>query len=127
LIPWQLRSSITRPQTSSWETTIPTAELLRAALEERIRMGPETRRPVEERLAARAAGSTDLDRTAALAEAKRAVAAAESLAREYQANRRSQKAAVAELRRLFPWLDTGDSGADLAAKLGHFGYYLVIM
>jgi len=35
---------------------------------------------------------------------------------------------VAELRRLFPWLDTRDAGgADLATKLGHFGYYLVIM
>jgi len=91
-------------------------------------MGPETRRSVEERLEARAPGSTDVDRTAALAEAKRAVAAAESLAREYQANRRSQKAAVAELRRLFPWLNTDGAGsADLAAKLGHFGYYLVLM
>jgi hypothetical protein len=90
-------------------------------------MGPESRRPIEERLQVRAPGSTNLDRVAALAEAKRAVAAAESLAREYQADRRSQKAAVAELRRLFPWLDTGDGGADLAAKLGHFGYYLVIM
>ncbi len=91
-------------------------------------MGPETRRSVEERLEARTPGSTDLDRTAALAEAKRAVLAAESLAREYQADRRSQKAVVAELRRLFPWLDTGDGGsAKLAAKLGHFGYYLVIM
>jgi len=57
-----------------------------------------------------------------------ASAAAESLAREYQANRRSQKAAVAELRRLFPWLNTDGAGsADLAAKLGHFGYYLVLM
>jgi len=91
-------------------------------------MGPETRRSVEERLAARAPGSADLDRMAALAEAKRAVAVAESLAREYQADRRGQKAVVAELRRLFPWLDTRDAGgADLATKLGHFGYYLVIM
>jgi hypothetical protein len=110
------------------ETTIPPLELLRAAIEERIRLGPETRRSVEERLAARAPGSTDLDRMAALAEAKRAVAAAESLAREYQAHQRSQNAAVAELRRLFPWLDTTDAGgADLAVELGHFGYYLVIM
>ena len=91
-------------------------------------MGPETRRSVEERLAARAPESTDLDRAAALAEAKRAVVAAESLAREHQADRRTQKAAVAELRRLFPWLDAGDGGsANLAARLGHFGYYLVIM
>jgi hypothetical protein len=91
-------------------------------------MGPETRRSLEERLEARAPESSDLDRTAALAEAKRAVAAAESLAREYQAGQRSQKNAVAELRRLFAWLDTPDAGAaDLAAKLAHFGYYLVIM
>ena len=91
-------------------------------------MGPETRRSVEERLQERASEATDTERSAALAEAKRAVAAAESLAREYEAGRRSQKAVVAELRRLFPWLDTTNAGgADLAAQLGHFGYYLVIM
>ena len=88
-------------------------------------MGPESRRSVEERLQARAPGATDLDRATALAEAKRAVTAAESLAREYEAGQRSQKAAVAELRRLFPWLDVG--GGDLAAQLGQFGYYLAIM
>ena len=33
-------------------------------------MGPESRRPVEERLEARAPGSTSLDRTAALDEAR---------------------------------------------------------
>jgi len=91
-------------------------------------MGPDSRRSVEERLAERARGSSDLDRAAALAEADRAVAAAEILAREYRAGRRSQQAGIAELRRLFPWLDNADTGdADLAARLGHFGYYLVIM
>jgi hypothetical protein len=103
-------------------------ELLRAALEESIRMGPETRRPVEERLQARAPGATDSDRAAALVEAKRAVAAAETLAREYQAGRQSQKAAVAELRRQFPWLNVSEAArGDLAEQLGAFGYYLVIM
>jgi len=91
-------------------------------------MGPETRRPVNERLQERAPGATDGDRMAALVEAKRAVAAAEALAREYQAGRRSQKATVAELRRQFAWLDVSDAAdGDLAQQLGAFGYYLVIM
>ncbi len=91
-------------------------------------MGPDARRSVDERLKARAPESADVDRAAALVEAARAVAAAEALAREYQEGRRSQNAAVAELRRRFPWLDTTDAdGADLAARLGSFGYYLVIM
>jgi len=91
-------------------------------------MGPESRCRVEERLAERARESTDVDRAAALAEADRAVAAAEALAREYQAGQRSQRNVVAELRRLFPWLDKVDAdNPDLAATLGGFGYYLVIM
>lgn len=90
-------------------------------------MGPESRRPVGERLAERAGTSTADERASALEEANRAVAAAEKLAREYQAGSRGQRAAVAELRRLFPWLDEDDAPSDLAARLGHFGYYLVIM
>jgi hypothetical protein len=57
-------------------------DLLRAALEERIRMGPETRWPAADRLADRARRAGAGERAAALAEADRAVAAAEALARE---------------------------------------------
>ena len=88
-------------------------------------MGPETGRSAADRLASRTPDVGDDERAAALAEANRAIAAAESLAREYQGGRRSQKNVVAELRRLFPWLDGGDN--KLADKLGQHGYYLVIM
>jgi hypothetical protein len=103
-------------------------KLLRAALEEYIRMGPESKRPAAERLAARESSVPEPDRTAALAEAKRAVGIAELLAREYQEGTRTQKEIIAELRRQFPWLDKeGWFKGDLAAQLGAFGYYLVIM
>jgi hypothetical protein len=98
-------------------------KLLRIALEEHIRMGPEASRPVEERLARRARNASAARRAAALAQARRAVAAAEALAREYQDKKRTQAGVYAELRRKFPWL----GGGDPAVRLGDYGYFLVIM
>jgi hypothetical protein len=86
-------------------------------------MGPEARRSKSVRLARRARGANRRERAAALGQATRAIAAAEALAREYQAGRRTQTEVVTELRQRFPWL--GDD--DLAVRLGSFGYYLVIM
>jgi hypothetical protein len=97
--------------------------LLRAALAESIRMGPGALRSESVRLAKRARGATGRERAAALGQATRAIAAAEALAREYEAGRRTQTEVVTELRRKFPWLGKGD----LAERLGSFGYYLVIM
>jgi hypothetical protein len=103
-------------------------KLLRAALEEYIRMGPESKRPAAERLAAREPSVPEVDRAAALSEAKRAVELAESLAHEYEAGKRKQKEIIAELRRALPWLDKeGWFRGDLAARLAGFGYYCVIM
>ena len=97
--------------------------LLRLALSEHIRMGPKTRRPVEERLSRRARNASTAERVAALRQARRAVAAAEALAREYQDKKRTQPEVYTELRRRFPWLGDGD----LADRLGDYGYFLVIM
>jgi hypothetical protein len=101
--------------------------LVRAALEECIHMGPETARPAETRLAARVPEQSVEARRAALAEAKRAVAAAEALAGEYVAGTRTQAEAMAELRRRFSWLDDTAGEDDLAERLGSYGYYLAIM
>jgi len=103
--------------------TKPSPKLLRVALEENIRMGPETRRSASERLARRARRASERERATAIRQATRAVAAAEAYAREYQDGKRTQVEVVAELRRKFPWL--GDD--DLAERLGSYGYYLVIM
>jgi hypothetical protein len=86
-------------------------------------MGPGTRGSESERLARRARGANRRERAAALGQATRAIAAAEALAREYEAGRRTQIEVVTKLRHRFPWLGKGD----LAARLGSFGYYLVIM
>lgn len=77
-------------------------------------------------MADRARGADAGAQAAALAEAERAVGAAAALAQEYQDGRRTQAEVIVELRRRFPWLD-GDVGGNLAARLGHFGYYVVIM
>ena len=91
-------------------------------------MGPEARRPVGERLEARASDASDEERAASLTEVKRAVSAAETLAREYEAHRRSQRDAVGKLREMFPWLaDAAGGREDLAAELGAFGCYLISM
>ena len=100
-------------------------DVLRTALEEYIAFGPATRRPAEERLRARLPADAGALADEALAEARAAVAAAEQLAREYEARRRSQRSCAQELARRFPWLG-GDAGGDLALRLAHFGYYLVI-
>lgn len=103
--------------------------LVRIALEERIRMGPEAEAPASERLARRARSATRAERVSALMQAGRAVAAAEALAREYQRGKRVQADCVAELRRRFRWLDdAGDrEDGDLAVRLADFGFHVVIM
>jgi hypothetical protein len=103
--------------------------LLRTAVEEHIRMGPQSCRPVAQRLARRARGASAAELASALRRAGRAVAAAEALAREYQDGKRAQADCVAELRRRFPWLDDAGAGkaGDLAVRLADFGYFLVIM
>jgi hypothetical protein len=97
--------------------------LLRLALEEDIRMGPETRRSVEERVARRARGAGGAERAAALEQAGMAVAAAEAMASQYQKGERTQADVYAELRCKFPWLAKND----LAVRLGDYGFHLVIM
>jgi len=86
-------------------------------------MGPEARRSVEKRISRRARGASEAERAAALAQAGRAVAAAEALAREYQDGKRAQADVYAELRSKFPWL----ANDDLAVRLRDFGYFLAIM
>ena len=119
-------------------------EVLRAALEEYIAFGPQRVQPVEERLARRLPLTAPEERSAAIAVAREAVGVAEALAREYVSGSRTQDAVVAELARRYPWLHVASAStprswwcrlafwtrapeADLAAQLGHFGYYLVIM
>jgi hypothetical protein len=118
-----------------------TDAVLRAALEERIAFGPETRRPLAERLRARLPGEDSETLALALGEAQRAVTGAEALARECVAGYRTQAEVVAELCHQFPWLTSNaattgprrapaarrDGTPDLADRLGHFGYYLAIM
>jgi len=92
-------------------------------------MGPEARAPAAERLAARFGAHSAQTQAEAMLEARRAIAVAEALAREYEAGRRTQAQVESELRRQFPWLAGADGkrDKDLAGQLGHFGYYLVIM
>ena len=107
----------------------PPAEVLRAALEEQIRMGPATRVPAAKRLAARLPAYSAEVQAEGMREAGRAIGLAEALARDYQAGNKTQTEVEAELRRQFPWLAVpeGAGGMDLAAHLGHYGYFLVIM
>lgn len=102
----------------------PSPSLVRRALEELLRSGPALRVPVEDRLAAEAQDHPEADRAAALAEARRAVAAAEVLGHAYVAGQRSQESAIAELVERFPWLGPREDG--LADRLGSRGYYLAI-
>ena len=74
------------------------------------------------RLARRAREARAALRAAALAQAKRTVDAAETLAGEYQDHKRTQADVYAELRRAFPWLNK-----DLAIRLGDYGFLLAIM
>jgi len=117
-------------------------EVLRAALEEYIAFGPATRRPAGERLAARLPPEQRAAGAAALAVAGQAVAAAESLAKEYLDGRRSQASITRELEVRYPWLyDDSPAEArpwwrlwppppdrhDLARRLAHFGWWVSIM
>jgi hypothetical protein len=104
----------------------PSPGLVRVALAELIRMGPETRRSADKRLADRAPKDNSQLRAAALAEAERAVKAAESLAREYVDGARTQDAAESELRRQFAWLADPALGDDLTKRLGNYGHFLAI-
>lgn len=81
------------------------ARLPRMAVEEHIRMGPSSSRPVAQRLARRARTASPAELASAVRRARRAVAAAEALARECQDGKREQAECVAELRRRFRWLD----------------------
>jgi hypothetical protein len=103
--------------------------LLRAALEETIRFGPEAERSASNRLADRARWVPGMVRIAALRRADAAVAAAETLARRVQAGTATQSEIVRELRHRFPWLGDTESATpvDLATRLASYGYYLVIM
>jgi hypothetical protein len=118
--------------------TLP-GDVLRAVLEERIAFGPETRRPLTERVRGRVP-ALDAEMVAlALREAQRAVTDAEALARESVEGVRTPAEVVAELRQRFPWLagdvapGSGrrtarrDGAPDLADRLGSFGYFLAIM
>jgi hypothetical protein len=107
-------------------TKAPPPGLVRLALEELIRMGPETRRSADNRLADRVPGANPQSREAAMAEAHRAVEKAESLAREYVDGTRTQDAAEFELQGQFAWLADPALGDDLTKRLGSYGYFLAI-
>ena len=99
-------------------------ELLRAALEERIRMGPETRRPVMKRLARRARGSDEQGRLEALPKWTRLSSSRRTWLENMRRGTRTQADGIAELRRRFPWLDGLDEeGATRARRLGHYGFF----
>ncbi len=111
-----------------------TSDQLRIALLTRIEFGPETRRPISERLASRLPGVKPSQRAAALQAADQVVAAAERLVREFRAGTRAEDTITAALLQLFPWLgaDAASSqsldavGEDLSARVRAFAYYLVM-
>ena len=100
--------------------------VLRAALEEYIRLGPESRRPVEERLAARLPELSAPAVAAAITVAREAVGASEQLAKECMDRRRTEKSVAVALRERFAWLG-GSRGpdVDLSRRLANFGFYLM--
>jgi hypothetical protein len=113
-------------------------EVLRVVLEERIAFGPDTRRPVTERIRGRLP-ELDAEMLAlALGEAQHAITDAEALAQEFVAGVRTQGEVVAELRSRFPWLvgdvapGSGrraarrDGAPDLVDRLGNYGHFLAL-
>src|SRR5512132_226003 len=102
------------------------ADALRAALDEYMRVGPESRRPLEERLGARLPELSPADLAAAIAGARTAVSASERLAKECMDGYRSERSVAAALREQFPWLgERRLFDAGLAGRLAHFGFYLM--
>jgi hypothetical protein len=113
-------------------------EVLRVALEERIAFGPDTRRPVAERIRGRLPALDPEMLALALGETQHALTDAQALAQEFVAGVRTQAEVVAELRSRFPWLagdvapGSGrrvarrDGAPDLADRLGSYGHFLAI-
>ena len=99
--------------------------VLRAALEEYIRLGPETRRPVEERLRARVPELSESASADALAAVRAAVKASEDLAKECLDGRRKEASVAALLRERFAWLGEPPADAELTQRLAKFGFYLM--
>lgn len=113
-----------------------TTNELRVALVARIEFGPQTRRPIDERLRERLPESEQSDRSAALEAAREVVRIAERLVREFRAGERTEETIQPALLKLFPWLDADAApvqssfalpGQDLSLKVRSFAYHLVMM
>jgi len=113
----------------------PTADEFRIALLTRIEFGPESRRPIGERLAERLPALTPADRAAALDTANQVISAAERLVREFRAGARTEDTITPALLEWFPWLGADAAAVqspgalpakDLSSQVRSFAYYLVM-
>ncbi|HJQ20786.1 MAG TPA: hypothetical protein VJ867_10580 [Gemmatimonadaceae bacterium] len=115
-------------------------ELLRMALVEYMRFGPESRTPVAERIRSRAPDASEDDVATALRTVSAAVHAASRLATAGMRGERSERSIREELARTFRWLRPSEDSHDrrwwkrflpvfrrddLAQRLKNFGFYLM--
>ncbi len=108
---------------------------LRIAVLARIEFGPETRRPIGERLAERLPALTPSERVAALDTAHQVVRVAERLVREFRAGQRAEETITPALLKSFPWLGAAAApvhapaarpAEDLSLRVRTFAYYVVM-
>jgi hypothetical protein len=112
-----------------------TPDEFRIALLTRIEFGPETRRPIPERLAERLPALKQSDRVIALGTAHQVVSVAERLVREFRAGKRTEDTVTTALLESVPWLGADAApvrsqaalpAKDLSSHVRSFAYYLVV-